>query len=526
MTIEPIATGRAAEDDRATVSIGCGVVAGVDAIPVTIEARMLAATSIPRILGSVDQVVREAYHRILSAFVALGLPTPRGSPVLNFVPADVRKAGSAFDLPMALALMAAGGALPAAALRGLAAFGEITLDGRVRSCPGIVPVAIAAVERGWTRLITSIDDARLAAVVPGAIPIPVRDLREAVVGLATGNLPTAAPGDGLDALLRAGRSASIADLGDVRGQETVKQALVAAAAGRHDVLLVGPPGSGKSALSKRLGGILPPIAPEDCLEVLKVHSAHGRSIDAQSAGFTAAGRAFRAPHHTSSVAAILGGGPEPRPGEVTLAHHGVLFLDELPEFRREVLEGLRQPLEDRVVTIGRARRTVRLPADFLLIAAMNPCPCGHASDPERTCSCSPGERRRYLARISGPLLDRFDLRIEVPAPPPQSLRMPRDPDWSTPTLAARVLRAHHRQVERNRDGVPNGRLEGLALDEATAASEPVQLALEHAMRVFRVSARGRTRLLRLARTLADLDDRDAITTDDARFAVRLRGSRD
>ncbi|MCC6781895.1 MAG: YifB family Mg chelatase-like AAA ATPase [Planctomycetes bacterium] len=506
-----------------TVAIGCGVVVGVDAIPVLIEARMLGETSTPRILGSVDQVVREAYHRILSAFGAVGLPVPRGSPVLNFVPADVRKAGSSFDLPMALALAAAGGLLDPARLAGLVAFGEVTLDGRVRSSPGIVPVAIAARARGWTRLLTSRDDATLAAIVPGLTPLPVADLREAIAGLAAGSLTPIAQRDALTRLRHAGARAAVPDLADVRGHATAKDALVAAAAGRHDLLFVGPPGSGKSALLRRLVGILPPLGADESLEVLKVLSAHATLPEAQGS-LSRSGRPFRAPHHTSSAAAVLGGGPEPRPGEVTLAHHGVLFLDELPEFRREVLEGLRQPLEDRCVSIGRARRTVTLPADFLLVAAMNPCPCGHANDPARTCSCTPQDRRRYLARISGPLLDRFDLRLELHSPPPEEFRAPRDPAASTSALAERVVAAMARQAARNAHALPHGRLEGLALDDACSADDAVLATLERAMRSWRVSARGRTRVLRLARTLADLADRDAITNEDVLLAIRLRGA--
>ncbi|MBI5853419.1 MAG: YifB family Mg chelatase-like AAA ATPase [Planctomycetes bacterium] len=507
-----------------TVAIGCGVVLGVDAIPVLIEARMLGETSTPRILGSVDQVIREAYHRILSAFVAQGLPVPRGSPVLNFVPADVRKAGSAFDLPMALALAAAGGVLDPSLLEDLVAYGEVTLDGRVRPVAGIVPVTIAAVQRGWRRVLAAPDDARAAALVSGAEPLPVRTLHEAIAGLAARRLRPLPAADGRAALRLAAAREPVADLADVRGHETPKRALVVAAAGRHDLLFVGPPGSGKSAMSRRIVGILPGLDDDESLAVLKVLSAHAAIVDGRLPNLARSGRPFRSPHHTSSAAAVLGGGPEPRPGEVTLAHHGVLFLDELPEFRREVLEGLRQPLEDRCVTIGRARRTVTLPADFLLVAAMNPCPCGHADDPQRPCSCTPGDRRRYLGRVSGPLLDRFDLRIDVPSPPPEAFTVPRDPEWSTQALAARVAAAQDRQRQRNPGGIANGRLDGSELERACAASDAVHAALDRAMRSWHVSARGRTRLLRVARTLADLDERDALDVEDVLLAVRMRGA--
>jgi magnesium chelatase family protein len=506
--------------EKSLAEVGCGALVGVEAIPVLVQATVRGDSSgAPRILGSVDAVVREAYHRVLAAFRAQHLPGPRGAPVLNFVPAELRKTGAGFDLPMALALAAADGFLPARCVRGLAAFGELTLDGSVRPVPGVVPIALAARRRGFARLLAHPDDARRAAVVAGLEVIGVASLGEAVLGLAgrSGPLLAADPVDALDALRQLAARGPRLDLADLRGHRTPKLALAVAAAGRHDLLFVGPPGSGKSALLRRLGDLLPPVDRVECLEILKIHSILG--VDAALAR---SGRPFRAPHHSSSAASVLGGGSDPRPGEVTLAQHGLLFLDELPEFRREVLEGLRQPLEDRRVTIGRARRTVTMPADFLLVAAMNPCPCGHAGDPRRDCRCTDADRRRYRARVSGPLLDRIDLRVEVPGLPPEAFRAAAEPDLSSASLGERVERAVARQRERNPGQTPNGRLDGPALEAAFGSGDAIRTALDDSMRAMRLSGRGRVRVMRVARTLADLDDRDAVEAGDVRRAVRLR----
>jgi magnesium chelatase family protein len=311
----------------------------------------------------------------------------------------------------------------------------------------------------------------------------------------------------------------IADLADLRGHATPKRALAVAAAGGHNLLFVGPPGTGKSALLRRLPGILPPLAPRERLAVLQVHAAAGLSLPGDR-------RPLRAPHHTSSSASVLGGGTDVRPGEITLAHHGVLFLDELAEFRRDVLEALRQPLEDGTVTVGRARQTVTMPAQFLLVAAMNPCPCGYRGHRLRPCVCTPAAVARYRARLSGPLLDRLDLQVEVPALSPAELRGPEDPDGDTATWRARVAIAHARQAHRQgRDGlvVPNARLADRQLARACAADDAALHAVDEVLRTHHQSARGRVRLLRLARTLADLDDRAAITSLDIWEAAALRG---
>ncbi len=499
------------------VCVGSGTLLGVDAVPVTIEVKLRGEGGTPRLLGLVGPAVREAYHRVLDAFVAEGLPSPRGIPIINFVPAGLPKDGTGFDLPLALALAGAAGMFPLERCKGLAAYGEVSLRGRVIGAPGAVSMAIAAREADWCTLLLHPRDARYAARVPGVEAFGVASLREAVLWLR-GELALAPA----TATLSTESQTPCGDMADIRGHETPKRALAVAAAGRHNVLFVGPPGSGKSALVQRLPGLLPPMHDDEMLEVLKIHSVsdHSPRLDG--------GRPLRTPHHSSSTASLLGGGKHVRPGEVTLAQHGVLFLDELPEFRREALEGLRQPLEDRRITIGRAEQVITMPADFVLVAAMNPCPCGYHGHPQRACTCTIVTQRRYLSRISGPLLDRVDVQVPVPTLPPAVLRAGPDDQGSTAVLRARVLAAVERQRSRNCDPkgngayVPNGRLPQSMLHRVARATSSVLDAVDHVMATYRLSGRGRVRLLRLARTLADLADRDAVLVDDVLEAAALR----
>ncbi|MBL8737762.1 MAG: YifB family Mg chelatase-like AAA ATPase, partial [Planctomycetes bacterium] len=497
-----------------TITIGCGLVHGVDAIPVQIEATTRhAGDGTPRLLGLVDACVREAYHRVLQAFFALELPQPRGVTTVNFAPAALRKHGSGFDLPLALALAGAAGLFPPERANGLFAFGEVGLRGQILPARGAVSVAIAAQRHGAHAMLCSPADATLCRVVDGLPLHGAPTLADAIFWLAgRRELPPPAPPPCEPA-------AAIADLADLRGHATPKLALTVAAAGGHNLLLVGPPGTGKSALLRRLPGLLPPLGPAERLAVLQVHAAAGLSLPGER-------RPLRAPHHTSSAPSLLGGGADVRPGEVTLAHHGVLFLDELPEFRRDVLEALRQPLEDGLVTVGRARQTVTMPAQFLLVAAMNPCPCGYRGHRQRPCVCTPAAVARYTGRLSGPLLDRLDLQVEVPALSPAELRGPEDPSLGTAALRERVLVAHRRQLLRQRgqpQPVPNARLSDRALLAACAADEQALAAVDDVLRRHQQSGRGRVRLLRLARTLADLDDRDTVLDVDVFQAASLRG---
>jgi magnesium chelatase family protein len=498
-----------------SITIGCGMVHGVDAVPVFVEATCRSAgDGTPRLLGLVDACVREAYHRVLQAFFALDLPPPRGVTTVNFAPASLRKQGSGFDLPLALALAGAAGLYPPERANGLFAFGEISLRGKILPARGAVSVAIAAQQHSAKAMLSSPSDAATCSVIDGLPLHGAPTLADAIYWLA-GRRELPPP------RARAPQAKiTTPDLADLRGHTTPKLALTVAAAGGHNLLFSGPPGTGKSAMLRRLPGILPPLTAPERRAVLQVHAAAGLQVR------TSSERWLRAPHHTSSAASLLGGGADTRPGEVTLAHHGVLFLDELPEFRRDVLEALRQPLEDGTVTVGRAQRTVTMPAKFLLAAAMNPCPCGYRGHRLRPCICTPKAIARYRGRLSGPLLDRLDLLVEVPALTAHELRGPAEPQGSSGALRDRVMLAHERQQHRQSDPsefVANAHLNDAQLLHACAAQEPALDALDDILSRHHQSPRGRVRLLRIARTLADLGDRQQVEEVDIWQAAALRG---
>ena len=491
---------------------------GVDAHRVEVEVDLAYGLPVFTTVGLPDAAVRESRDRVKAAMANCGFPFPSRRITVNLAPAHLRKAGTAFDLPIALGLLRAAGHIDSGMLSRYQVVGELSLDGRVKAVAGVLPMAVGAKETGAEGMLVPLENAAEAAVVDGVPVFGVETLGQAI-GFFNGTeeLPRAV----CDVSALFEKEAVYAeDLADVKGQQHVKRALEVAAAGAHNVLLIGPPGSGKSLMARRLPSILPDMELAEAIETSKIHSIAGLLHRDQALVAT---RPYRSPHHSTSDAGLIGGGTIPGPGEVSLAHNGVLFLDELPEFRRSVLEVLRQPLEDAQVIIARASMALTFPARFMLAAAMNPCPCGYSTDPQRECVCTAQQLQRYGGRVSGPLLDRIDLHIEVP---PVHYADLASSAAAEPSAAVRVRVNAARQRQRARfagTGIPHNAAMGVrTIRQYCKLDTAGERLLERAMQRFGLSARAHDRIRKVARTIADLAGADDINTQHLSEAVQYR----